>query len=95
MVVHGEARDLRWKAQVRIGGDGSVSGQGSVRSGRERARGNVVGTFDGARLELQLLDDQTVTSYVKRIRRKFEAVDPAFDAIETVYGLGYRFVERD
>jgi DNA-binding response OmpR family regulator len=31
---------------------------------------------------------------VKRIRRKFEAVDAAFDAIETVYGLGYRFVER-
>ncbi len=42
-----------------------------------------------------VVDDQTVTSYVKRIRRKFEAVDPAFDAIETVYGLGYRFVERD
>ena len=42
-----------------------------------------------------VVDDQTVTSYVKRIRRKFEAVDPAFGAIETVYGLGYRFVERD
>ncbi len=41
-----------------------------------------------------VVDDQTVTSYVKRIRRKFEAVDAAFDAIETVYGLGYRFVER-
>lgn len=41
-----------------------------------------------------VVDDQTVTSYVKRIRRKFEAVDSAFDAIETVYGLGYRFVER-
>jgi len=41
-----------------------------------------------------MVDDQTVTSYVKRIRRKFEVVDPAFDAIETVYGLGYRFVER-
>ncbi len=40
-----------------------------------------------------VVDDQTVTSYVKRIRRKFEAVDPAFDAIETVYGLGYRFIE--
>lgn len=41
-----------------------------------------------------VVDDQTVTSYVKRIRRKFEAVDASFDAIETVYGLGYRFVER-
>ncbi|MGE0801286.1 MAG: proteobacterial dedicated sortase system response regulator [Lautropia sp.] len=38
-----------------------------------------------------VVDDHTVTSYLKRIRRKFAAVDPAFDAIETVYGLGYRF----
>ncbi len=41
-----------------------------------------------------VVDDHTVTSYMKRLRRKFEAIDPAFDAIETVYGLGYRFVER-
>ncbi len=41
-----------------------------------------------------VVDDQTITSYVKRIRRKFEAVQPGFDAIETVYGLGYRFHER-
>jgi two-component system OmpR family response regulator len=41
-----------------------------------------------------LVDDHTVTSYLKRLRRKFEAVDPGFDAIETVYGFGYRFVER-
>jgi len=41
-----------------------------------------------------VVDDQTVTSYVKRIRRKFETVDPVFDAIETIYGLGYRFIER-
>jgi two-component system OmpR family response regulator len=30
---------------------------------------------------------------VKRIRRKFQMVDPAFDAIHTVYGMGYRWVE--
>ncbi len=41
-----------------------------------------------------VVDDHTVTSYMKRLRRKFEAIDPSFDAIETVYGLGYRFVER-
>jgi two-component system OmpR family response regulator len=41
-----------------------------------------------------VVDDHTVTSYLKRLRRKFEAIDPTFDAIETVYGLGYRFVER-
>jgi two-component system OmpR family response regulator len=42
-----------------------------------------------------LVDDHTITSYVKRIRRKFTSVDTRFDAIETVYGLGYRFVQRN
>jgi two-component system, OmpR family, response regulator len=41
-----------------------------------------------------LVDDHTITSYVKRMRRKFEAVDPEFKSIETVYGIGYRFVEH-
>lgn len=40
-----------------------------------------------------LVDDHTITSYVKRMRRKFEAVDPGFRNIETVYGIGYRFIE--
>ncbi|MEZ5738662.1 MAG: response regulator [Burkholderiaceae bacterium] len=39
-----------------------------------------------------VIDDHTVTSYVKRIRRKLQAIDPAFDAIETVYGVGYRYL---
>ena len=38
-----------------------------------------------------VVDDGTITSHVKRIRRKFQAVDPAFDAIATVYGMGYRW----
>ena len=38
-----------------------------------------------------LVDDATVTSHVKRIRRKFQALDPNFDAIDTVYGAGYRW----
>jgi two-component system response regulator ChvI len=36
--------------------------------------------------------DRTVDSHVKRLRRKFLAVDPAFAAIDAVYGAGYRFV---
>jgi two-component system OmpR family response regulator len=40
-----------------------------------------------------VVDDGTITSHVKRIRKKFLAVDPKFDAIETVYGMGYRWVE--
>jgi two-component system OmpR family response regulator len=40
-----------------------------------------------------VLDDNTITSHIKRIRRKFQSVDPAFDALQTVYGMGYRWVE--
>jgi len=40
-----------------------------------------------------VLDDNTITSHVKRIRRKFQAIDPQFDAVQTVYGMGYRWVE--
>jgi len=40
-----------------------------------------------------VVDDGTITSHVKRIRKKFLAVDPDFAAIETVYGMGYRWVE--
>jgi two-component system OmpR family response regulator len=40
-----------------------------------------------------VLDDNTITSHVKRVRRKFLEIDPAFDAIQTVYGMGYRWVE--
>ena len=40
-----------------------------------------------------VLDDNTITSHIKRIRRKFLAIDPGFDAIETVYGMGYRWLE--
>ncbi len=39
-----------------------------------------------------VLDDNTITSHIKRIRRKFVAIDAGFDAIETVYGMGYRWV---
>jgi two-component system, OmpR family, response regulator ChvI len=37
------------------------------------------------------VSDRTIDSHVKRIRRKFQAVDPAFDHIEGVYGAGYRY----
>jgi two-component system OmpR family response regulator len=40
-----------------------------------------------------VLDDDTITSQIKRVRRKFQTLDAAFDAIQTVYGLGYRWVE--
>ena len=39
------------------------------------------------------VDDRTIDSHIKRIRRKFREADPDFDAIETLYGAGYRFEE--
>jgi two-component system OmpR family response regulator len=38
-----------------------------------------------------VVDDSTITSHIKRVRRKFLAIDPAFDCIATVYGMGYRW----
>jgi len=39
------------------------------------------------------VDDRTIDSHVKRLRKKFKLVDDAFDMIETLYGVGYRFKE--
>ena len=38
-----------------------------------------------------VVDDATITSHIKRIRKKFLAIDTAFDAIDTVHGVGYRW----
>ena len=40
------------------------------------------------------VDDRTIDSHIKRLRRKFRAVDASFKAIETLYGVGYRFGEE-
>jgi two-component system, OmpR family, response regulator ChvI len=47
--------------------------------------------LDAAYQEDVYVDDRTIDSHIKRIRRKFRAVAPDFDAIETLYGVGYRF----
>jgi two-component system response regulator ChvI len=39
------------------------------------------------------VDDRTVDSHIKRLRRKFKEVDPDFAAIETLYGMGYCYRE--
>mgnify|MGYP000338323891 CR=1 FL=1 len=39
-----------------------------------------------------VFDDNTITSHIKRVRKKFLAIDDRFTAIETVYGFGYRWV---
>lgn len=38
-----------------------------------------------------VVDDTTITSHIKRVRKKFVQIDPSFDRVETVYGMGYRW----
>ena len=49
--------------------------------------------MDAAYSDDVFVDDRTIDSHIKRLRRKFRAVDPAFSAIETLYGAGYSFCE--
>jgi two-component system response regulator ChvI len=40
------------------------------------------------------VDDRTIDSHIKRIRKKFRDVDPEFSQIETLYGVGYKYKEE-
>ncbi len=50
--------------------------------------------MDAAYQDDVYVDDRTIDSHIKRLRRKFRQVDPEFRAIETLYGVGYRFGEE-
>ena len=50
--------------------------------------------MDAAYHEDVFVDDRTVDSHIKRLRRKFRAADPEFAAIETLYGAGYSFADE-
>lgn len=41
-----------------------------------------------------VLDDNTITSHIKRIRKKFMLLDERFDAVQTAYGMGYRWDDK-
>ena len=49
--------------------------------------------MDAAYDDQVYVDDRTIDSHIKRLRKKFKAVDDDFDMIETLYGVGYRFRE--
>lgn len=51
--------------------------------------------MDSAYDDQVYVDDRTIDSHIKRLRKKFKAVDDDFDVIETLYGVGYRFKEDD
>src|SRR5687767_10404620 len=49
--------------------------------------------MDAAYDDQVYVDDRTIDSHIKRLRKKFKQVDDSFEAIETLYGVGYRFKE--
>jgi two-component system response regulator ChvI len=49
--------------------------------------------MDAAYDDQVYVDDRTIDSHIKRLRKKFKVVDPDFEMIETLYGVGYRFKE--
>ena len=50
--------------------------------------------MDAAYQDDVYVDDRTIDSHIKRLRRKFREVDNEFNAIDTLYGAGYRFSEE-
>jgi len=40
------------------------------------------------------VDDRTIDSHIKRVRKKFKALDPEFSQVETLYGVGYKYKEE-
>ena len=49
--------------------------------------------MDAAYDDQVYVDDRTIDSHIKRLRKKFKVVDQEFEMIETLYGVGYRFKE--
>jgi two-component system response regulator ChvI len=61
------------------------------RPGVVRSRNQLM---DAAYQDDVYIDDRTIDSHIKRLRRKFREVDPEFDGIATLYGAGYRFADE-
>ncbi|APT55849.1 response regulator transcription factor [Roseomonas gilardii subsp. gilardii] len=62
----------------------------AIRPGMVKNRDQLI---DAAYGENIYVDDRTIDSHVKRVRKKFRVVDPEFSQIETLYGIGYRYKE--
>ena len=60
----------------------------AVRPGHVKNRNQLI---DAAYGEHIYVDDRTIDSHIKRLRRKFKELDPEFAQIETLYGVGYRY----
>lgn len=62
----------------------------ATRPGLVKSRDQLI---DAAYGENIYVDDRTIDSHIKRIRKKFRQIDPEFNKIETLYGIGYRYKE--
>lgn len=62
----------------------------SVRPGLVKSRDQLI---DAAYGDSIYVDDRTIDSHIKRVRKKFRQVDSEFNHIETLYGIGYRYKE--
>jgi two-component system response regulator ChvI len=60
------------------------------RPGFVKSRDNLM---DAAYDDQVYVDDRTIDSHIKRLRKKFKQVDDSFDSIQTLYGVGYKYVE--
>ncbi|MGB4108197.1 MAG: response regulator transcription factor [Alphaproteobacteria bacterium] len=63
----------------------------AVRPGHVRNRDQLIDMAYGENI---YIDDRTVDSHIKRVRKKFKELDPGFNHIETLYGVGYRYKEE-
>ena len=62
-----------------------------IRPGQVKTRDQLI---DAAYGEYTYVDDRTIDSHVKRLRKKFKLLDEGFASIETLYGIGYRYQEN-
>jgi two-component system response regulator ChvI len=60
------------------------------RPGFVKSRDNLM---DAAYDDQVYVDDRTIDSHIKRLRKKFKVVDDKFDSIQTLYGVGYKYIE--
>ena len=63
----------------------------AIRPGIVKSRDSLM---DAAYDDQVYVDDRTIDSHIKRLRKKFMQADETFDGIETLYGVGYRFKEQ-
>jgi two-component system response regulator ChvI len=63
----------------------------AARPGMVKSRDQLI---DAAYGENIYVDDRTIDSHVKRVRKKFRSADDSFNHIETLYGIGYRYKEH-